>query len=718
MENANNYSGKNLRGRNFHDKHLENCNFQDSDIRGASFANANLKGANFNGAKAGLAPYWAIALVIISCIVAALLASVLEFFVHRTVNIIIFTSADTTPETIWDNIWLVGIISVMSVAFIYYIFKSLEAALKVTLTLGIAAIGLTFFQGVIQAGVGIASRNTTESVTGTLIRFLGRNGIGVVTSIGIGVVAVAIAVVITIAEIVGGSKARNTIKFMTYFMVIPPGLFLYKSGADARAIIPGIVLSLPVVFIGNYLVLKVLSGKEEYSLVLNIAVFFASIGGTSFRGADLTDANFTQAVLKSTDFRNSDRKTDLTRTCFADAIELNYAAPGDTILAEPLVRDLLVTRNGQNKIYDGANLRGANLKEASLIKASFKGADISEATLQGAWLEWANLTLTQAVGTDFTSAHMTGACLEAWNIEHTTKLDDVDCRFVYLLENNCERRPSSEEFKFAPGEFTKLFEQVFNTVDLIFQKGIDWKAFIHAFDNVRTELINTKGTEIAVQGIENKGDGVFVVKVAVPDYANKEQIYKELVQEYERQLLEQKQYYTFYLGIKDAEIKRLEEENTNIYDLLRRQADQPIYTTINTNNHKGDIIMSNVKKISHNNLTNAHVVGVVDADAVNVKQIGENINNYPPEQKQNLAQAAAEIKKLIDQLTQNYPTETEPQQKKVAGEVIKQIESNQTLRGRVINVMKAMGIEALQEAIDHPLANILCRGLEEWRESK
>ncbi|NEQ67447.1 MAG: hypothetical protein F6K21_18450 [Symploca sp. SIO2D2] len=54
----------------------------------------------------------------------------------------------------------------------------------------------------------------------------------------------------------------------------------------------------------------------------------------------------------------------------------------------------------------------------------------------------------------------------------------------------------------------------------------------------------------------------------------------------------------------------------------------------------------------------------------------------------------------------------------VADETIKQIESNQTLRGRVVSVIKAMGIEALQEAIDHPLANILCRGLEEWRESK
>ncbi|NEP14258.1 MAG: pentapeptide repeat-containing protein [Symploca sp. SIO1A3] len=70
---------------------MENCNFKDSDIRGVNFTNANLKGANFHGAKAGLGPYWATGLVIISCIVAALLVSVLECLVHRTVNTIIST---------------------------------------------------------------------------------------------------------------------------------------------------------------------------------------------------------------------------------------------------------------------------------------------------------------------------------------------------------------------------------------------------------------------------------------------------------------------------------------------------------------------------------------------------------------------------------------------------------------------------------------------------
>ena len=187
------------------------------------------------------------------------------------------------------------------------------------------------------------------------------------------------------------------------------------------------------------------------------------------------------------------------------------------------MRALLVTGDGKDKSYGGANL---------------KEADISDATFQNASLEYANLTLTNAVATNFTNAQMTGACLEAWNIESSTNLDNVDCGFVYLLEkpidertDNRERRPSSGEF--APGDFTKLFTEVLSTVDFIFREGVDWKAFVTAVKEVQVE---NEGTELAVQSIENKGDGCFVVKVNVPPDTNKEKIHREFTENSEIQL--------------------------------------------------------------------------------------------------------------------------------------------------------------------------------------
>ena len=43
-----------------------------------------------------------------------------------------------------------------------------------------------------------------------------------------------------------------------------------------------------------------------------------------------------------------------------------------------------------------------------------------------------------------------------------------------------------------PGEFTKLFEEVLNTVDLIFRDGIDWKAFVNAFEKLQVKNGDTE----------------------------------------------------------------------------------------------------------------------------------------------------------------------------------------------------------------------------------
>jgi uncharacterized protein YjbI with pentapeptide repeats len=289
-------------------------------------------------------------------------------------------------------------------------------------------------------------------------------------------------------------------------------------------------LTLAVAALGIYVAWRALAGDEKHAFVRKIAIAFAAIGGTCFRNADLTDANFTEATLKSTDFRTA----NLTRTCFRNTEKLDRARVGKSILADTRVRELLVTGNGYKKSYFGADLQGTNLTGVNLNEANLKQANLSEATLHLANLESANLTETQALATDFTEAYFTGACLEAWNIDATTKLDRVDCRFVYLLEypqpgtDDRERRPSSGEF--APREFTKLFEEVLNTIDLIFRNGIDWKAFVAAFNQVQVE---NEGTELTIQSIENKGDGVIVVKVSVPPDANKEHIHRNFTQSYE-----------------------------------------------------------------------------------------------------------------------------------------------------------------------------------------
>lgn len=136
--------------------------------------------------------------------------------------------------------------------------------------------------------------------------------------------------------------------------------------------------------------------------------------------------------------------------------------------------------------------------------------------------------------------------------------------------------------------------------------------------------------------------------------------------------------------------------------------------------NKKEIMMSQEsKKSSTFNLQNAQIAGgIVDAETVHAQHLGGNINNYAPEQRQNLVEAAVEIQQLLQQLEQTYPTNTQQEKQTVVREALKQIDSNPSLKARVVGTLKAGSIEAFKELINHPLVNILIASLEGWKEGK
>jgi hypothetical protein len=80
-----------------------------------------------------------------------------------------------------------------------------------------------------------------------------------------------------------------------------------------------------------------------------------------------------------------------------------------------------------------------------------------------------------------------------------------------------------------------------------------------------------------------------------------------------------------------------------------------------------------------------------------------------------LAEAAADIQQLLEQLSQTYPT-TLAEKSAVAMKVAEAIEQDPALRSRVIGVLEAGGVEALKELVDHPLVTILLAALEGWKQ--
>ncbi|MEH2441134.1 pentapeptide repeat-containing protein [Nostoc sp.] len=434
--------------------------------------------------------------------------------------------------------------------------------------------------------------------------------------------------------------------FLTLFIAFPKAFPVIRTSprglALGFALLFGFAFILFSIFIGWRI-----QGKDEKDAWLDsVTNIFAATGGTSFYGANLINANFTGAILENTDFR----KANLTLTRFYEAKNLDFARVNDTILANRAVLNLLVTCNGRGKSYDGANLRGANLKDADLNKANLKGADIIAATFEGACLEWANLSITQAIYTNFTKTQMTGVCIEAWNIDSTTKLHNVDCRFIYLLEyprlgtDDRERRPSSSQFQ--PGEFTKLFEEVLNTVDLIFRDGIDWKAFVNAFQTVQNQNADT---ELALQSIENKGDGVVVVKVGVPDGADKEKIHSDFTQNYQLALQAVEEKYKAQLQAKDEQIVVYRQQSGDMAEIAKILANKPINVQVDN-------------KVENKNMTNSNdasrkiEIGSVGRDfnasgqALNLGDISGTVTNTINELPASPEPDKPGIKELLTQL--------------------------------------------------------------------
>jgi len=126
--------------------------------------------------------------------------------------------------------------------------------------------------------------------------------------------------------------------------------------------------------------------------------------------------------------------------------------------------------------------------------------------------------------------------------------------------------------------------------------------------------------------------------------------------------------------------------------------------------------MSEVNQSKYNR-SGANIGGIVDtAQTGSQQQITQY--NYGSEQKPNLAEAAAEIQQLLEQLCQTNPTSSNKEKMIVVAEAVDQIESNPTLKTRIMNALKAGRVEVFKEAIDHPLVNIFLATVEGWREAE
>ncbi|MEL6776774.1 MAG: pentapeptide repeat-containing protein [Cyanobacteria bacterium J06597_16] len=559
-------SGESLRGMNLAGIDLSGANLGRTNLHGTRFTAAKLVGAQLCESQTSSQERQLLWSTGISLMLNGPAAALLGIFVAFFLDFIILPSGDIIGSISGDLVFgTVGLASVLITFYFNYYAGTLRTlsvgAVIATYAVGVASIFAFLVTNVVIAESAVANASiiilAVAAAGATAVTVAVTTSVaGAVTAAMTGAVAgaYAYAVVITTAVVIA------------YFAV---GEYSVRAivadtadGSNEALIVRATtVIVLLVTGINCMVSHRALSDAAPYDqLIRSVAIASISLGGTQFNGADLTKANFSRATLKGADFDSA----ILHHTCFHLSQQLHLTQTGKTILANRTVLDLLVSlRPEPNTSYVGLNLKGAHLAHANLADLDLTETDLSGATLAGADLQRTTLTKVQALGTNFYQANLTAACVESWNLDSTTQLADALCEHVYLLRNQQERRPNSGNFK--PGEFSELFEEVLNTIDLIFRDGMDWQAFMQTFQTIQVEH---QGADLEIQSIEKKGNGVMVVRLNTHPDADKPVIHGAFKQEYELKLAAVEQEYKALLASKEQAIGQKKE----IIELYRQKS--------------------------------------------------------------------------------------------------------------------------------------------------
>lgn len=356
--------------------------------------------------------------------------------------------------------------------------------------------------------------------------------------------------------------------------VLFANLLIHSIGQEVAAIpneatAQGLSVAVGLVF-GGGLVASVMASHLDsrgttnpMSFIRQWAIAFSTWGRTSFYNLDLSNVDFTGAQLANTDLR----ARALYRTCFKDVEGLERAWVDNSYLdlENAKVQHLLVRSRSENKDFRGLNLSGACLKDAVLEEFDFTGTNLNGTDLRGANLRGAILVKAQLLGADLSGACLTDVCIQDWNINQTTCFSGVKCERVYIKQtlqgHFLEPKPDSGTFR--PGEFEKWLADIQDTVDLIFQNGLNWRAF--AFSLAQT-AINHDALGLSVRTIENKGDGVVVAKLAVSPEVSKGKIHQEIMTLYPEAVKAIEAKYELVLQAQEGEIHRLNHQFKEFYE--------------------------------------------------------------------------------------------------------------------------------------------------------
>ena len=462
-----NFDGKDLRGYSFKGQNLTGVSFSQANIKGANFTNAILIRSNFSDTNAGLTPLCFLGLTtcaLVLVIITGLVIGYSSAFPAFITNLL--AQQDATGKELLISVGL----SILT-SFIFVIIRQGLGA-----SLGILAIITAIVTAIIAfTGAGNSSITAAAVLQAVIIAMI---------VAGILVESLALSIFLSIA---------NT-KALAFPVILALAIAILGAQEGVKGTPPA-TLSISLVLTGilataltalsTYVSIKAMAGDKRYGLIRSISISLSTAFGTSFRGADLTDANFTDAILPHTDFR----KANLKRTSWFQSTKLELSRIEGTYLEDASLRQLVVSKDGHGNTYDYKNLQGLNLQAANLTDASFIGADLNEANLQDADFTRAKLVKTRLYGADLTHSCLSGACIQDWAISTDTQLEQVVCMHIYMRLPTQEdpdpwRKPDNRNETFKEGDFTDFIAPIIKTLDLYRQQNVDPRQIASKFKSL------------------------------------------------------------------------------------------------------------------------------------------------------------------------------------------------------------------------------------------
>jgi hypothetical protein len=339
---------KNFQNRSFAGQNLTGADFSHSDIRGTDFSNARLIGANFSHALAGLPPPRKKLLIAISFLELAATGSI--FYLVSLAPLIV----EQSREFIKTYLILPGIItfSFLAILFIFNSHKKLIATLVIVTVFWIGVLVVASTALVAPGIITAVAAGVTWVLTGVLAAALPK-----IRNWAYFLLCIIVAVFVSLALVkndlffaigctiygffalqLAVDAALNLIlaidetwRFGFALLLgaiiafsstlIASGIRLETSGALFWGVGVSVIVAVvvTVALLSVYIAKLTLADSQKFAFSRPITTLIAAKKFTKFRGANLTQANFTQAIIKNTDFT----RANLTKTKFSTGEQIN-----------------------------------------------------------------------------------------------------------------------------------------------------------------------------------------------------------------------------------------------------------------------------------------------------------------------------------------------------------------------------------------------------------